>query len=313
MIKLRCGIILLFLGFVIGQLTFAHEGYAKISVNIKTPIVVSSFLAGVAEDHQLDSALMARKMPYRVILPNDYKKKKKESFPVIYFLHGLSGHFDNWTNKTKIAQYLSEERFIAVFVEGGDGWYTDSVSTPNDLYESYIIQELIPQIDKNFRTLKEKTGRAIAGLSMGGYGAIKFGLKYPELFSIVGSFSGALDAPLRGQDNAYLRPSILSVFGQNGSPAREDNDIFRMAKDMSPEQIKELPFIYHDCGTEDRLIQTNRDFAGVLLEEKIPHEFRELPGQHNWIYWDRQVQEFIRISRRLYPPAVNVAASGKSF
>ena len=82
--------------------------------------------------------------------------------------------------------------------EGDDGWYTDSATVPNDKYETYIIKELIPEIDKKFRTLADREHRIIAGLSMGGYGSIKFGLKYPNLFSIVGSFSGAFDAA-----NAY--------------------------------------------------------------------------------------------------------------
>src|SRR5207248_10367596 len=103
-------------------------------------------------------------------------------YPVIYLLHGFGGHYNNWTDKTKVAQYAKQYGFLIVTPEGADGWYTDSVSAPNDRYESYIIQELIPEIDKTYRTLADRDHRAVAGLSMGGYGSVKFGLKYPDRF-----------------------------------------------------------------------------------------------------------------------------------
>ena len=104
----------------------------------------------------------------------------------------MTGHFNNWTDSTKIVEYAKKYNFIIVTPEGNNGWYSDSVSVPNDKYESYIIQELIPEIDKKFRTKADREHRAIAGLSMGGFGAMKFGLKYPEKFALIGSFSGAL-------------------------------------------------------------------------------------------------------------------------
>src|ERR1051325_6280870 len=156
---------------------------------------------------ELDSKLLSRKVSYRVVLPSSYSitSQAKRRYSVLYLLHGLAGHFDNWTDKTKLAAYAASYNYIIVTPEGGDGWYTDSVTAANDKYESYIIRELIPEIEKKFRTIADRDHRAIAGLSMGGYGAIKFGLKYPEMFSIVGSFSGALDAPLRTEKSAFLR------------------------------------------------------------------------------------------------------------
>ena len=179
-----------------------------------------------------DSKLLKRSVSYRVILPNDYKNGSTR-YSVIYLLHGLFGHFDNWTMKTGVAEYAEHYKFIIVTPEGGDGWYTDSATVPNDKYESYIIQELIPEVEKNYRTMADRKHRFIAGLSMGGYGAIKFGLKYPDMFSLIGSFSGALDAPLRLEDNKNLRPSSVSVFGPDGSKTRKENDIFSLLRDAS--------------------------------------------------------------------------------
>src|SRR5438445_2387379 len=126
---------------------------------------------------KLQSKLMAREMPYRIILPKDYAASKAH-YPVVFLLHGLSGHYTNWIDKTKLADYAAEHQFIIVTPEGNDGWYTDSVSVVSDKYESYIIKELIPEIDKNYRTIADREHRMIAGLSMGGYGGMKFGLKY---------------------------------------------------------------------------------------------------------------------------------------
>ena len=134
------------------------------------------------QELKLDSKLMKREMPYRVILPVGYEVNTSEKFPVIYLLHGLTGHFNNWTDKSKIVEYAKNYNYIIVTPEGDNGWYSDSATVENDKYESYIIQELIPEIEKKFRAQTNRESRAIAGLSMGGYGAMKFGLKYPEKF-----------------------------------------------------------------------------------------------------------------------------------
>ncbi len=255
---------------------------------------------GPVTDHKLASKLMGRDMPYRVTVPIDYTVLRDQRYSVIFLLHGLSGHFDNWNSKTRIEAYIQGYRAIIVTPEGGDGWYTDSAAVPNDRYERYIIEELVPEVDRKFRTLADREHRAIAGLSMGGYGAIKFGLKYSDKFSIVGSFSGALDAPMRGAGVPNKWPSIMSVYGAVGSETRKANDIFQIARDASPEKAATFPFIYLDCGTEDPLFKTNRDFAGLLIEKKIPHEYRELPGAHSWTYWNSQVQEFLRLANRQF-------------
>lgn len=247
---------------------------------------------------KLSSKLMGREMPYRVILPYAYVQNNTARFPVIYILHGLGGHFDNWGDKTKITRYSFPFEYIIVMPEGGDGWYTDSISVSADKYESYMVRELIPEIDAKFRTIADRGHRAIAGLSMGGYGALKFGLKYPDKFAVAGSFSGALDGPLRGQERQFLRPSIMSVFGAENSRTRRDNDIFRIVRELPPDKMKDLPFLYLDCGTEDWLFQTNRDFADLLLRLHIPHEYRQLPGKHDWNFWDAEVLEFFELVQK---------------
>ncbi len=248
-------------------------------------------------DKKLASKLMARDMPYRVILPVRYNEVRDKRYSTIYLLHGLTGHYDNWTDKTKLAQFAALHDFILITPEGDNGWYTDSATVANDKYESYIIKELIPEIDKTFRTISDRDHRAIAGLSMGGYGGMKFGIKYPQMFSLAGSFSGALGAAAFTEKNAgQIGKGLDAIFGPADSELRKKNDIFGLVKALTPERIKELPFLYVDCGTEDFLYSSNKDFAALLVETKIPHEFRELPGAHNWTFWNSQVKEFLEVA-----------------
>ena len=249
---------------------------------------------------RFNSTLMAREMPYQVVLPSDYDNRNETlRYPVIYLLHGLYGHFDNWATKTRLAEYAAQHNYLIVTPEGNDGWYSDSVTVPSDKYESYIVKELIPLVDKKFRTVADRDHRVIAGLSMGGYGAVKFGLKYPEMFTLVGSFSGALGATSFDEKNAgAIGKTVTTVFGPEDSPARKANDVFALAKALSPDQIKKVPFIYQSCGTEDFLFSNNRDFDLLLIAEKVPHEYREHPGAHEWAFWDDQVREFLMLADR---------------
>ena len=269
------------------------------------------FTVPVVLEEKLSSSLMGRPMAYRVILPIGYdgEADKNKRYPVVYLLHGLMGHYNNWTDKTRVAAVSSSLGMITVTPEGEDGWYTDSASKASDKYESYIIQELIPEIDKKFRTIPNRPNRAIAGLSMGGFGAVKFGLKYPELFSLAGSFSGAIGGATITEKEfpGAIGRTINSIFGPVGSPTRASNDPFSIIRTATPDKISKLPFIYLDCGTEDFLFRNNRDFVALLVDKKVPHEYRQLPGEHNWTYWDRQVEEFLDLAARRFPAAQNAA------
>ena len=252
------------------------------------------------ETVQFQSKLVNATLPYNVVLPPDYRTSSTTRYPVLYLLHGLTGHYSDWLTKTNVADYAAQYRMIVVMPEGKDGWYTDSATVPNDKYESYILKELLPDLEKRYRTIETRFGRGVAGLSMGGYGALKFGLKSPGTFAFAASLSGALAAASWTEkdlkDPGAARDSVLSVFGPAGSETRKANDIFEIVRSMTPNRIAGLPYFYLDCGTEDRLINDNRQFTALLGEKKIPHEYRELPGDHNWAYWDQQAQEVLKIA-----------------
>jgi S-formylglutathione hydrolase FrmB len=250
----------------------------------------------------LKSKLVGATLPYNVIIPGGYDANaRRMSYPVLYLLHGLGGHYDNWISKTSLVTYAAQYSIIIVTPEGNDGWYTDSATVATDKYETYLLQELIRDVEKRFRAIKRREGRAIAGLSMGGYGALKFGVKYPGKFVFAASMSGAFDPTVRSETNpgfawGFVRPSVLKVFGPEGNPARAANDLHRLFRDLPAGRIGSLPYLYFDCGTEDGFLKTNRELAAILRERKIPHEYRELPGDHSWVYWDQRVREVLKLA-----------------
>lgn len=255
---------------------------------------------------QFESKLVGKTLPYNVLLPVNYTQPESRTkrYPVIYLLHGLTGHYNNWVHKTRLVDYTAAYEFIIVMPEGNDGWYTDSANVPTDKYESYILQELIPDVEKRFRAGSEREGRAIAGLSMGGYGALKFAVKHPEMFVFAASLSGALDAAswtkadLKGLE--FIWRTLQPVFGAEKSETRAANDLRKLFSELTVQRIAALPYVYVDCGTEDELLEINRSFVDILTKQKIPHEYRQLPGNHSWTYWDAQVQEVLRIAAKKF-------------
>src|SRR5258707_7376715 len=177
------------------------------------------------ETVQFQSKLTNATLPYNVILPPDYRASSATRYPVLYLLHGFGGHYSEWVTHTNVADYAARYRMIVVMPEGNTGWYTDSAGVVADKYESYILKELIPDVQKRYRTIEARYGREIAGLSMGGYGALKFGLKSPDTFAFVGSLSGALGATMATEndlkDLKSLRDSVFTVFGPVGSETRK--------------------------------------------------------------------------------------------
>ncbi len=255
---------------------------------------------------QFESKLVNASLPYNVILPPDYRRSTSTRFPVLYLLHGLGGHYSDWVTRTNVAHYAARFGLIVVTPEGNNGWYVDSASPATDKYESYILKELIPDVQKRFRTIESRYGRGVAGLSMGGYGALKFGLKSPDVFAFAGSLSGALAIAAATEDEMKNLKSIyeagLKTFGPAGSETRRANDIFELLRNLSAARIASAPYFYLDCGTEDPFLSDNVSFAALLREKRFRHEFRELPGEHGWPYWDQQVRELLKVAAEKLRP-----------
>jgi S-formylglutathione hydrolase FrmB len=228
-------------------------------------------------------------VPVRIVVP-DMIDNKAVRTPVLYLLHGLFGNCDNWIELTHLLELMNGRRFIVVTAEGYDSWYVNSVSDERRRYEDFFIDDLMPWIDREFSGAEVM---AIAGLSMGGYGAVKFGIKRPDRFKFVWSSSGAFVAPRLDEDSAsfsVLQDSVSRAFGPRGTPTRLANDVFKLVNDA---QAKEVPEIHLDCGQKDEFLAVNRQFETTLSKARIRHSYSEPEGGHDWDYWNRRLAELL--------------------
>lgn len=246
-----------------------------------------------ASDYRFHSAALDREMPYRVLTPAAADAAGRR-YPVLYLLHGLGGHFTDWTKYTRLAHHLAGAGLIVVMPEGANSWYVNWHDGADEGWEDYLSRDLIAEVDARFPTDARRESRFIAGLSMGGYGALRMGLKHPEQYAIAASLSGALDVTRRetyGWDDG-IRAEFLRTFGPMGSARRREDDVMALASRAGPSA---LPFFYIDCGADDPFLPGNREVAAILQKRKVPYEYRETPGRHNWPYWDRQIVEVLRL------------------
>ena len=150
------------------------------------------------------------------------------------------------------------------------------------------MKDLIHDVESRFPVAADRQSRAIAGVSMGGYGAVKLALRYPELFAFAGGLSPAVDVPSR--PFSIRRPFQWrfhsSIFGPAGSQTRRDNDPFVLARSVDP---KTIPYLYLVCGDQEGLLPANRAFADLLAQHHIPHEFHVVVGGHDWTQWNKSV------------------------
>ena len=240
------------------------------------------------------SAAMQREMSYCIFLPSSYSTSQRE-YPVLYLLHGLRGSENDWMAKTKIADYAGSLNLVVVMPEADDSWYTNSFAEPRNRYEDYVFGDLIREIESKYRVQKTRDARFIAGLSMGGYGALKAGLKNPQKFAAVGAFSSAFGAT--GSGYADLK-TPREAFGPANSPARLQNDDYLLAAHADPEQ---LPYIFVSCGTEDRLFGDSQKMEELLHLLGVRYEYHESPGKHDWVFWDHSVEAFLREMSLRFP------------
>lgn len=237
---------------------------------------------------------------FNLILPLDYEASTSR-YPTLYLLHGYTGDNTNWTLLTDLSAYAARYRLIIVMPDGSNGWYVNSATDPKSKFEDYIIKDIISYVDKHYRTLPLRRARAIAGLSMGGYGAMFLGLKHPDLFAAIGSFSGALgiahhglppDALNKDEKERKQKAEMMSHFGAPGSAPAKERDPFELLSKVPREQ---MPGLYIAEGGEDFLIEGNREFVAKLAELKIPYEYREVsPREHTWDFWDEQIRVFLK-------------------
>lgn len=251
----------------------------------------------VCEIHLGNNNALQKMTSFMAILPEG----KSGPFPVFTLLHGLSDDHTAWTRRTSVERYVQDLPLIVVMPNGERGFYTDAIDNPLAAFETVVTRDLINFVDSTFQTIPTREGRVVAGLSMGGYGALKLALKNPHLFRAAVSHSGAVsfgsipfDAP---QVPAWLQ-EFVPIFGRN--PRGGSEDIFALAKSYTDGTRERalLPALRVDCGVDDFLIQDNRNLHAHLEELGIAHEYLEHAGDHNWEYWDAHIKETIAFFAR---------------
>ncbi|MGE5114834.1 MAG: alpha/beta hydrolase [Acidobacteriaceae bacterium] len=251
-------------------------------------------------DRTFQSAALGRPMRYRILLPKRYFDSSRY-YPVLYLLHGYSGDYQNWSTLTDLVKYAERVPIIIVMPDAGNSWYVDSAGVPQDKFEEYIVHDLVAEVETKWRALRSPNGRAIAGLSMGGYGAVNLALKHPDMFAVAVSLSGALNAALPElEQRADLRASLQQTFGAANSKTRAQNDVYQLAAKADPGK---LPYFDIDCGNDDvTFLGPNRRFAAALTRSKIVFEYHEYPGDHNWQYWDKRLPYTLELVKRYIAP-----------
>ncbi len=239
------------------------------------------------------SQVLAKQTTTQVLFP----EAGEPPFPVLYLLHGLSDDSTAWVRNSRLEKHSAEYPLIIVMPDGGRGFYTDNHQGP--AYARHFGEELPAMIERTFPALLGRGARAIGGLSMGGYGALRVGLGYPKRFCSIHSHSGAVGfrkrrnyvqyAKSRGWDADVAR-ELFRIFGP--SPKGTNHDLLALAQRAKSSRC--LPKIQLDCGTEDFLINDNREFVKDLTDSKIPHTYLEYPGEHNWDYWDEHIRGALR-------------------
>ena len=233
-----------------------------------------------------------------VLLPVDYETSTRR-YPVLYLLHGFGDDQTTWSMRTNLSGYAARYPFIIVMPDGSKSFYLNSAADPKARFEDFIMKDLIGYVDSHYRTIPLRRGRALAGLSMGGFGAAYLGLKHYGRFTALASFSGAIglvhNAPPSMTDAALRKRAaeIQPLFGEFGTPTRAERDPFVALEKVPP---AEMPAIYISCGGQDTLLSQNRAFVELMAQKKIAYEYREVsPRIHSWDFWDEQIRVFLDI------------------
>ena len=225
-----------------------------------------------------------------IILP---EKREQEGFKTLWLLHGLSDDHTAWMRYTSIERYARDYGIGVVMPCVDRSWYTDTAYGKQ--YFTFLTKELPEMMAYYFKGYSPaREDNFIMGNSMGGYGALKAALTYPEQYGFCASFSGSVD--ITRKNLSYNLEEWRSIFGFDLESASQlegtKHDVFALAK-----EAKDFPYLYMWCGSEDRLLEGNRQFAALLSQRNVPHTFIISEGHHTWDCWDVQLQNALAFWR----------------
>ena len=243
---------------------------------------------------------LRRKVPAEVILPTDARNGCEAPYKTLYLLHGLMDNYKAWTSNTRIERWAVERNLAVVMPSAENSFYIDNPygSSVFGDFGKYVGEELVNITRKMFPLSTKREDTFIAGLSMGGFGALRNGLKYSDTFSHIACLSGAIhffeypfDDPGRniiGEDACF--GDLNEAIKTDRNPRVAAEALFERKR--SNNEV-EYPKVYIACGTEDYLLQANRVFADFLKEKDVDVIYDEGPGKHDWDFWDTYIQRVL--------------------
>jgi len=244
----------------------------------------SNAWAAKVDTLEIYSNAMRKVIRCLVITPSNYQPTQKP-YPVLYLLHGWSGNYSSWlSDAPQLAQHADTYQMLLVCPDGGyDSWYFDSPVDSTVQYETHVAKEVVAQVDYYYHTIATPKGRAIAGLSMGGHGALFLAIRHPDVFGAAGSMCGGLDLREFKKNDWELKkvlgdPKTLS---DNWEQLSVVPQLYALAK-------RKISLLI-DCGLGDFFLDVNRTAHQKLLELNVPHEYTERPGEHNAAYWGNAI------------------------
>ena len=250
----------------------------------------------------LSKSLM-RTVPVNVILPADkmvfpgMPEPPEKPFKTLYLLHGVFGSYIDWVNGTRIQRYAEEHDLAVVMPSGDNAFYVDQPGA-NNYYGEFVGKELVELTRKMFPLSRKREDTFIGGLSMGGYGAMRNGLKYWENFGSIVALSGALlveDVAKRTNDDPFFlnrRDYAEACFGDLSKILDSDRNPKYLVRQLKKEG-RPIPRIYMACGDADSLLPANQDMAAFLKEQGADVTFEVGPGAHEWDFWDTYIRRAI--------------------
>ena len=254
-----------------------------------------SLMAHAITEHDVPSNYITSPAKITVAVPDDYSTDTSQTYPVVYLLNGHGGNHKSWSTVINLDSLATVNRMILVCPDGRNSWYWDSPIDPTMQMESYIVKELVPWVDANYRTRPTAANRAITGLSMGGHGGLWIGLRHPDLFGNIGSTSGGVD--IRPFPKKWNIADRLGPYAEN--PRRwADHTVMTLIEKVEPGQWN----IIFDCGTEDFFYKINCHLDKAMTRRGIKHTFLTSKGAHTPSYWHKSIQPQLRFFHsRFYP------------
>jgi enterochelin esterase-like enzyme len=275
-------------------------------INAQSQTVQNPAKGTIYKEIKFKSAILGYEVKYAVYLPPDYATSEKH-YPVLYLLHGYKGNHTSWVKQGGIGKIMDTgiakgeiEPMIVIIPDGKYYWYINDYQS-KARYEDFMFKEFLTFIDSTYKTFPDKEHRAVAGLSMGGYGSLVWAMKHPDKFSYCVALSDAMftnDGLISMPNQLYKYMSLL--YGAPGAIGNNritqhftENSPVDLAKTLPADSLNTVKW-FIDCGNQDQLREVNKTLHDIFTERNIDHIYHARDGRHDWKFWNEGIYKGLR-------------------